>query len=406
MASTPLSGPSAVRSRGLARSPLRSPPQAKAPHVPRQARAALGADGHRSGRSRCAVGGQSRPGTFGADPLPSFRPAPRHPPPPCAQASQGGFMAAFTAFSEWYSLLFPLWLAGGAVAAVMQPATFSWLTTKYFTAGLAILMFSMGVTLTFDDFKRVLQKPGPVALNFAACYGIMPILGYALGKAFGLSTAFVAGLVLVGATNGGQASNLCTYIARGDVALSVLMTTSTTLGCIVMTPLICKLALGAVIPVDAIGISISTVQVVLLPIILGASLNQIAFKTMRKIEPFCPVVGVTSTIVLVGAAVAQCAEPILNAGLPLQIVCMLLHLVGGIAGYAACRLFNCSEKTSRTTAIETAMKSSAFSFLLASLHFGEYMVRVPAAVSVVWMAIMGATLAVFWRGKPTEAEVA
>jgi len=245
-----------------------------------------------------------------------------------------------------------------------------------------------------------------VALNFVACYGIMPILGFALGKAFGLSTAFVAGLVLVGATNGGQASNLCTYIARGDVALSVLMTTSTTLGCIFMTPLICKLALGAVIPVDAVGISISTVQVVLLPIILGATLNQIAFGTMRKIEPFCPVVGVTATIVLVGAAVAQCAQPILNAGVPLQIVCMLLHLVGGIAGYACCRLFKCSEKTARTTAIETAMKSSAFSFLLASLHFGEYMVRVPAAVSVVWMAIMGASLAVFWRGKPVKDEAA
>lgn len=325
---------------------------------------------------------------------------------PNAEASAGAssLWEGFKAFSEWYSLLFPLWLAAGAVVAVLQPSSFSWLTTKYFTAGLAVLMFSMGVTLTFEDFRRVLQKPGPVAVNFLACYGIMPVLGWALGKALGLSTAFIAGLVLVGATNGGQASNLCTYIARGDVALSVLMTTSTTLGCIFMTPLICKLALGAVIPVDAVGISISTIQVVLLPILLGATLNQFAYKAMRKIEPFCPVVGVTSTIVLVGAAVAQCSTEILEAGLPLQIVCMLLHLVGGLAGYAACKGLSFSEKVARTTAIETAMKSSAFSFLLASLHFGEYMVRVPPAVSVVWMAIMGASLAVFWRRIPAEPE--
>jgi len=265
-------------------------------------------------------------------------------------------------------------------------------------------MFSMGVTLTFDDFKRVLQKPGPVAINFLACYAIMPVLGWGLGKALGLSTAFIAGLVLVGATNGGQASNLCTYIARGDVALSVLMTTSTTLGCIFMTPLICKFALGAVIPVDAIGISISTIQVVLLPILLGATLNQIAFNTMRKIEPFCPVVGVTSTILLVGAAVAKCSTEILEAGLPLQIGCMLLHLVGGLAGYATCKCLRFSEKVARTTAIETAMKSSAFSFLLATLHFSDELVRVPPAVSVVWMAIMGACLAVFWRLIPAEPE--
>lgn len=326
------------------------------------------------------------------------------PPPSAADADQSesltGLAGGFQAFSDWFSNLFPIWLTAGAVAAVYKPSTFSWLTTNYFTAGLAILMFSMGITLTFDDFKRVFKKPGPVAINFLACYGIMPALGYAIGKALGLSTAFVAGLVLVGATNGGQASNLCTYIARGDVALSVLMTTSTTLGCIFMTPLICKAVLGAVVPIDALGISISTVQVVLLPILLGATLNQIAYKTMRKIEPFCPIVGVTSTILLVGSAVAQCSQAILDSGLSLQVPCMLLHLVGGLLGYGFCKVFGYNEVIARTTAIETAMKSSAFSFLLASLHFGEYMVRVPPAVSVVWMAVIGSALAVVWRRIP------
>merc|ERR1719171_1955987 len=130
----------------------------------------------------------------------------------------------------------------------------------------------------------------------------------------GLSPALTAGMVLVGSINGGQASNLCTYIAKGDVALSVLMTTCTTIGAIFMTPLICKLLLGAIVPVDAVGVAISTVQVVLVPIVVGMLANAKFPKTVEKIEPFSPVVGVLSTCVLVGSAVPQCAEPIKAAG--------------------------------------------------------------------------------------------
>lgn len=321
----------------------------------------------------------------------------------CAEA-QGGFMGAFSGFSEVYSKLFPIWLAAAGVAAAVKPAVFNWMTTNYFTAGLALLMFSMGITLTIDDFKRCATKPAPVAVNFLACYGIMPALGLLIGKALGFSDAFIAGLVLVGATNGGQASNLCTYIAKGDVALSVLMTTSTTIGCICMTPLICKAVVGAVVPIDAVGMALSTVQVVLLPIVLGLTLNTFAPKLCRSVEPFCPVIGVTATIALVGGSIAQCAQSVLDSGISLHIACALLHVVGGLLGYAACKVCGFGEKTARTTAIETSMKSSAFSFLLASLHFGDFMVRVPAAVSVVWMAIIGSSLAVFWRGIPIEDE--
>eukprot|EP00913_Durusdinium_trenchii_P000469 g429.t1 len=118
-----------------------------------------------------------------------------------------------------------------------------------------------------------------------------------------------------------QASNLCTLIAGGDVALSVLMTTSTTLGCIFMTPLICKVVLGAVVPVDAGGIVVSTFQVVLAPIFLGVGFNTLVPKFCEAVTPFTPVVGVISTVLLVGASVAKCAAPIKGAGIPLQIAC-------------------------------------------------------------------------------------
>merc|ERR1711871_1752284 len=157
-----------------------------------------------------------------------------------------------------------------------------------------------------------------MVMGFLMCYIFMPAMALGLSRLLGLNSAMTAGMVLVGSINGGQASNLCTYIAKGDVALSVLMTTVTTLGAIVMTPLICKILLGAIVPVDAVGVAISTIQVVLVPIVLGMLANRRFPRAVKNIEPFSPVVGVLSTCVLVGSAVAQCAAPIKAAGVSLQ----------------------------------------------------------------------------------------
>jgi len=310
-------------------------------------------------------------------------------------AEESAFQKASTTFCN----LFAVWLAIAALAAIKQPATFTWVKSSYFTGLLGLLMFSVGITTTLDDFKDCMKRPGAVAINFISCYAIMPVLAFVLAKMIGAEGPILAGLVLVGSINGGQASNLCTLIAGGDVALSVLMTTSTTIGCIFMTPLICQLVLGSVVPVDAMGVVVSTFQVVLAPIFLGVACNTLAPKLCKAVTPYTPVVGVISTVLLVGASVAKCAAPILGAGAPLQFACMALHLFGGILGFGATKAAGFDERTCRTVAIETAMKSSAFGFLLASLHFGVFAVRVPAAVSVVWMAIVGSILAVYWKGK-------
>lgn len=296
--------------------------------------------------------------------------------------------------------LFPVWTVLFTGIALKSPSSFAWFTTEYFTAALAALMLSMGITLTPDDFAKTASRPNAVIMQFSLCYAMMPLLALALGKAFALDPALIAGLVLVGCINGGQASNLCTYIAKGNVALSVLMTTATTLGAIFMTPALCKGLLGAVVPVDAKGIALSTIQVVLAPIAIGMTTNQFFPNFVKAILPFAPVVGVLSTCILVASAVAQVAEPIMNAGLSLQIPILLLHLIGGLVGYALPRATGFGEVSSRTMAIETSMKSSAFGFLLAKLHFGEYAARVPSAVSVVWMALTGSILAVVWRYIP------
>lgn len=134
------------------------------------------------------------------------------------------------------------------------------------------------------------------------------------------------------------------------------------------------------------------------------TLNKFFPTFVKKILPFAPVVGVLSTCLLVGSAVAQVSEPILSAGITLQIPLMVLHLLGGLIGYFLPRWTGFDEVTSRTMAIETSMKSSAFGFLLAKLHFGTYAARIPSAVSVVWMALIGSMLGVVWRFIPVKDE--
>eukprot|EP00550_Attheya_septentrionalis_P006320 CAMPEP_0198280114 /NCGR_PEP_ID=MMETSP1449-20131203/265_1 /TAXON_ID=420275 /ORGANISM="Attheya septentrionalis, Strain CCMP2084" /LENGTH=408 /DNA_ID=CAMNT_0043975389 /DNA_START=124 /DNA_END=1350 /DNA_ORIENTATION=+ len=321
-----------------------------------------------------------------------------------AEVKKATFLEMYTKAANIATNLFPLWTIIFSGIALKSPESFAWFTTEYFTAALAALMLSMGITLKPSDFVKVASRPNSVIMQFTLCYAMMPLLALGLGRAFGLDPALQAGLVLIGSINGGQASNLCTYIAKGNVALSVLMTTATTIGAIFMTPTLCKALLGAVVPVDAAGIAMSTCQVVLAPIAIGMSLNKWFPKFVKAILPFAPVVGVVSTCLLVASAVAQVAEPILNAGLSLQLPCLLLHLIGGLVGYILPRMSGFGEVASRTMAIETSMKSSAFGFLLAKLHFGDYAARVPAAVSVVWMALTGSILAVIWRFIPVNTK--
>ncbi|GMH85879.1 hypothetical protein TrVE_jg3974 [Triparma verrucosa] len=312
------------------------------------------------------------------------------------------FFKAYLKTASAFTNLFPVWTVIATLWGLKRPADLAWFTTDYFTAGLACLMLSMGITLKPDDFVRVGKRPNAVVIQFALCYLMMPALALGLGYAFGLDSALLAGMVLVGSINGGQASNLCTYIAKGNVALSVLMTTATTLGAIFMTPLLCKGILGTVVPVDALGIAFSTVQVVLAPIAIGMTTNKFFPNFTRAVLPFSPLLGIASTCVLVASAVAQVAPEILGAGWGLQWPVMLIHLLGGLIGFILPKYLGFGEVACRTMAIETSMKSSAFGFLLAKLHFGQFAARVPSAISVVWMALTGSILAVIWRYIPVQ----
>ena len=186
--------------------------------------------------------------------------------------------------------LFPFWVLAGGALALMRPHWFSWFSGDWITWGLAVIMLGMGITLSFDDFRAVLRRPRAVAVGLVAQYLIMPFLGWGIARLLKLETAFAVGLILVACCPGGTASNVVTFLARVNVALSVLMTMCSTFGAIILTPVLTKWLAGTLVPVDAWGLFWSTIKIVLAPLVIGVALNQYAPKMVKAVLPVAPLI--------------------------------------------------------------------------------------------------------------------
>uniref|UniRef100_A0A803NWZ4 Sodium/pyruvate cotransporter BASS2, chloroplastic n=2 Tax=Cannabis sativa TaxID=3483 RepID=A0A803NWZ4_CANSA len=318
-------------------------------------------------------------------------------------SSSSNEMNLYEKIIETLTTLFPLWVILGTIIGIYKPSAVTWLETDLFTVGLGFLMLSMGLTLTFEDFKRCLRNPWTVGVGFLAQYLIKPMLGFAIAMTLKLSAPLATGLILVSCCPGGQASNVATYISKGNVALSVLMTTCSTVGAIIMTPLLTKLLAGQLVPVDAAGLAMSTFQVVLVPTIVGVLANEFFPKFTSKIVTLTPLIGVILTTLLCASPIGQVAEVLKTQGTQLILPVALLHAAAFALGYWLSKL-SFGESTSRTISIECGMQSSALGFLLAQKHFTNPLVAVPSAVSVVCMALGGSGLAVFWRNRPIPVD--
>ncbi|KAI8024529.1 hypothetical protein LOK49_LG03G01451 [Camellia lanceoleosa] len=314
-----------------------------------------------------------------------------------------GGMSQYERIIEMLTTLFPVWVILGTIIGIYKPAAVAWLQTDLFTVGLGFLMLSMGLTLTFEDFRRCLRNPWTVGVGFLAQYLIKPMLGFFIALTLKLSAPLATGLILVSCCPGGQASNVATYISKGNVALSVLMTTCSTIGAIVMTPLLTKLLAGQLVPVDAVGLAISTFQVVLVPTIFGVMLNEFFPQFTSKIVTLTPLVGVILTTLLCASPIGQVSDVLKAQGAQLLLPVALLHGAAFAIGYWISKI-SFGESTSRTISIECGMQSSALGFLLAQKHFTNPLVAVPSAVSVVCMALGGSALAVFWRNNPIPVD--
>eukprot|EP00249_Psilotum_nudum_P007718 c20774_g1_i1 orf=381-1643(-) len=309
-------------------------------------------------------------------------------------------VSQFDRLVELLTTMFPVWIILGTIVGVYKPSVVTWLQTDLFTLGLGFLMLSMGLTLTFEDFRRCLQNPWTVGVGFVAQYFIKPLLGFLIAMSLKLSAPLATGLILVSCCPGGQASNVATYISKGNVALSVLMTSCSTIGAIFMTPLLTKVLAGQLVPVDAAGLALSTFQVVLVPTIIGVLSNEYFPKFTERITSFTPLVGVILTTLLCASPIGQVSQVLKAQGVQLFFPVAVLHAAAFFLGYWLSKICRFGESTSRTISIECGMQSSALGFLLAQKHFSNPLVAVPSAVSVVFMALGGSALAVFWRNMP------
>lgn len=302
------------------------------------------------------------------------------------------------AISALFTNLFPLWVVAGGLLALWHPAWFTWFDGPWIVRGLAVIMLGMGITLTFDDFRSVLKMPRAIAVGFVAQYSIMPFLGWAVARMLKLDNAYAVGLILVACCPGGTASNVVTYIARANVALSVLMTMCSTFAAVIMTPLLTKWLAGAYVPVDAWKLFLDTAQVVLLPLLAGLVLHQYAGRLVRWVLPLAPPVAVVTIALICASIIGQNADRVLHSGGRLLLAVFLLHAGGFALGYLFARLLRYDTLVCRTISIEVGMQNSGLGVVLAKSGFPNLPAApIPCAISATFHSVIGSVLAGLWR---------
>ncbi|MCR5833132.1 MAG: bile acid:sodium symporter family protein [Selenomonadaceae bacterium] len=284
-----------------------------------------------------------------------------------------------------------------AAIALFIPDTFKWVAPKI-TILLGIVMFGMGMTLKLGDFKLILQRPKDVIIGALAQFTIMPLLAWCLAKIFNLPPELAAGVILVGTCPGGTSSNVMTYLARGDVALSVSMTMTTTILAPIVTPLLTWWLAGAWIEISLTAMMLSIVQVVILPIFFGIVLNSLFETQIQKVVKILPLVSITAIILIVGGVVAVSAARIMETGLLIMLVVMCHNLLGYGIGFLLAKICRMDISKAKAISIEVGMQNSGLATSLSMLHFGVA-AAIPGALFSVWHNISGSIAANYLSAK-------
>lgn len=285
--------------------------------------------------------------------------------------------------------------------ALLAPKTVLWIQTSWINNLLMLVMFGMGMTLDPKDFLMVLKHPKEILIGSIAQFTIMPILAFVLGKAFGLDTALLVGVILVGTCPGGTASNVMTYLAKGDVALSVGMTSVNTLLAPVLTPLITYLFLRTSVDMDVFAMFLSIVKVVIIPIGLGLLLTKLCKKQTEKVVAYLPFVSVVAITLIIASIVSHKAAQILETGFIIFAVVILHNLLGFAAGFGIASFFRMKQPQKKAMSMEIGMQNSGLAASLAMTSFPNLaMASVPGAIFSVWHNISGAVLASIFRKYP------
>lgn len=286
--------------------------------------------------------------------------------------------------------------------ALWQPWIFSWVAPHISTM-LGIIMLGMGMTLHWQDFSHVLRHPRDLGLGLVVQFGCMPLLAFALCHVFALPPELAMGMILVGTAPGGTASNVLTFIARGDVAFSVAMTAAATLVSLLLTPPLTWLLGGVWVPVDMGGLFWSIVKIVLVPVLLGLLLHHFQRGLVDRLMPFLPLASALVITLVIAGIIAVNAQNILSAG-PAIFAAVIAHNLLGLAvgWFAACRL-RFAPPRRRALAIEIGTQNSGLATALALEHFTPA-AAIAGALFSVWQNISGALLSNFWATRPVTSD--
>ena len=287
-----------------------------------------------------------------------------------------------------------------AALALFVPQSGLWISLKAVNYLLMVVMFGMGLTMKLDDFKVVFTQPKDVLIGCLAQFTVMPLLAFSLGKIFGLEAGLLAGVILVGTCPGGTSSNVITYMSKGNVALSVGMTSVNTLLSPIVTPAITYLLLRTSVKVDMLAMCLSIVQVVILPIALGFVVNKFAGKLVAKVIDILPVVSVIAICLIVSTVVSHNAEKILTTGAIVFVVVILHNLLGYVCGFGLGKILKMDIPKTKALTVEIGMQNSGLATSLANTAFPSLaMATVPGAIFSVWHNISGAILANILRNR-------
>ncbi|NTY34477.1 bile acid:sodium symporter family protein, partial [Pseudomonas sp. UMC3129] len=290
---------------------------------------------------------------------------------------------------------FALWVLLFAVLAFLAPQWFRPLAPAIVPM-LGIVMFGMGLTLKLEDFAEVARHPWRVCLGVVAHFVIMPGVAWLLCQLLHLPPEIAVGVILVGCCPSGTASNVMTWLARGDLALSVAIAAVTTLLAPLLTPALIWLLASAWLPVSFAELFWSILQVVLLPIALGVVAQRLFGARVGKVVEVLPLVSVVCIVVIVAAVVAASQAKIAESGLLIMAVVILHNGFGFLLGYLAGRVFGLPLAQRKSLALEVGMQNSGLGAALASAHFSP-LAAVPSALFSVWHNISGATLSSWFR---------
>jgi len=293
------------------------------------------------------------------------------------------------------TLGFPIWAIAFSFLAWWQPDWFVVFKPAILPL-LALIMFLMGLTLRLEDFQRVLQRPRVIMLGVLLQFGLMPLLAWLIAHGLALETMLATGLILVGACSGGTASNVITYLAGGDVALSISLTALSTLLGVVLTPWLSWLYIDAEIVVPVWAMLKMILLLVILPVAAGIVVNQRLPRVIKPLQPICPVLAVVAIVMIIAIVVALNAERMARLSSPLLLAVMLHNLTGLSLGYLISRTLGYSSVTARTMAIEVGMQNSGLAVALALKNFAA-MAALPGALFSIWHNISGSLFAAYWQ---------